>query len=148
MTCLGRLRVRSALSDCRLVNGREFAFQRVLLSLGLEEAARGFLRDVVELAVRAPAQISPITNAVTDVDAVILQGDGADPLDPLPIFAIVHLHIPTQKNPRHILALSRSNSWKHKCYWVDFYLCAFGGGREVVEIIVYANRRLIDYFVF
>jgi len=55
-------------SDCWLVNGREFAFQRVLLRLGLEEAARGVFRDVVELTILAPAQISRITNAVTDVD--------------------------------------------------------------------------------
>jgi len=40
-----------------LMNGREFAFQRVLLSLGLEEAARGVFRDVVELTVGALAQI-------------------------------------------------------------------------------------------
>jgi hypothetical protein len=29
---------------------------------------------------------------------------------------------PSTKNPRHVSALFRSNSWKHKCFWPDFYL--------------------------
>jgi hypothetical protein len=84
-----RLMVRSAL----LMNGREFAFQRVLLRLGLEEAARGVFRDVVKFAVRHSAQISRITDAVTDVDAVILKSNIAELLDPLPAFGTIHLHI-------------------------------------------------------
>jgi subtilisin family serine protease len=31
-------------------------------------------------------------------------------------------NIPTKKNLRHVSALFRTNSWKHKCYWPDFYL--------------------------
>ncbi len=84
-----RLMVRSAL----LMNGREFALQRMLLRLGLEEAARGVFRDVVKFAVRHSAQISRITNAVTDRDAVILKSNIADPLDPLPSFGTIHSHI-------------------------------------------------------
>jgi hypothetical protein len=80
-----------------LMNGREFTFQRVLLSLGLEESARGVFRDVVELAVREITQISRITNAVTDRDAVILKSDIADPLDPLPSFGTIHLHISSSR---------------------------------------------------
>jgi len=79
------------------VNGREFAFQRMLFRLGLKKAARGFLRDVVELTVRASAQISRITNAVTDVDAVILKSNIADLLDPLPTFGTIHLHISSSR---------------------------------------------------
>jgi hypothetical protein len=37
--------------------------------------ARGFLRDVVALTIRPTAQISRITNAVTDADAVILKSN-------------------------------------------------------------------------
>jgi hypothetical protein len=74
------------------VNGGEFAFKRSLLRLGPKKAARRVLRDVVGLTVRALAQISRITNAVTYVDAAIIKSNIADLLDPLPAFGPIHLH--------------------------------------------------------